>query len=67
MIGGATAEVAEIIEFAKDHGVLLSSDGPDNNVFKIKPPMVLTRSDVDRFLDVLDKGLTRHSRGDHAS
>ena len=63
----ATAEVAEIIEFAKDHGVLLSSDGPDNNVFKIKPPMVLTRSDVDRFLDVLDKGLTRHSRGDHAS
>ena len=26
----------------KDHGVLMSTDGPDNNVIKIKPPMVFS-------------------------
>lgn len=49
--------VAEVIEFARGRGVLLSSDGPDNNVFKIKPPMVVQRADMDRFLDVLDEAL----------
>jgi 4-aminobutyrate aminotransferase-like enzyme len=32
---------------------MLSSDGPDNNVLKIKPPMIITREDVDLFLATL--------------
>jgi 4-aminobutyrate aminotransferase-like enzyme len=38
--------------------VLISSDGPAHNVLKVKPPMVLTASDVDRFVTVLDEALT---------
>ncbi len=41
----------------KERGILLSTDGPLHNVLKIKPPMVLTRADVDRTLYVLDSEL----------
>ncbi|MGA0066603.1 MAG: aminotransferase class III-fold pyridoxal phosphate-dependent enzyme [Candidatus Nanopelagicales bacterium] len=53
----ATYEVAGIIEYALGRGVMLSSDGPANNVFKIKPPLVVQREDMDHFLDVLDQAL----------
>lgn len=55
----ATTETAWLLEDAKEHGVLLSSDGPGNNVLKIKPPLVLTTADVDHCIDVLDASLTR--------
>ena len=58
----ATDQVADLIEFAKARGVMLSSDGPANNVFKIKPPMVIQREDVDLFLGVFSDGL-RHVSG----
>ncbi len=45
----------------KDCGFLLSTDGPDHNVIKIKPPMVLTADDVDATLEALDEVLA--SRG----
>ena len=35
----------------KDRGVLLSTDGPEHNVIKIKPPMVFGRQDADVVLD----------------
>jgi 4-aminobutyrate aminotransferase-like enzyme len=38
--------------------VLISSDGPDHDVLKVKPPMVLTEADVDRFVTALDEALT---------
>ncbi len=53
----ATQEVSDIMEFALRRGVMLSSDGPANNVFKIKPPMVVQREDMDHFLEVLDDAL----------
>lgn len=53
----ATSEVADLIEFAKARGVMLSSDGPANNVFKIKPPLVVQSQDMDLFLDVFREGL----------
>ncbi len=55
----ATVEAFHLIEFAKEKGVLLSCDGPDNNILKIKPPMILTKDDVDLFLNVFDEGLSR--------
>ena len=58
----ATAEVADLMEFALHRGVMLSSDGPANNVFKIKPPMVVQRADVDLFLEVFHDGLVAVSR-----
>jgi 4-aminobutyrate aminotransferase-like enzyme len=58
----ATTEVAKLIEFARDRGVMLSSDGPANNVFKIKPPLVLQRSDVDTFPELVQDGLAAVAR-----
>ncbi len=35
-------------------GVLTSTDGPEHNVIKIKPPMVFTKQNADFMLDMLD-------------
>lgn len=39
----------------KDEHVLLSADGPDCNVLKLKPPMVFTKQNVDEFISTLDR------------
>lgn len=39
----------------KDERILLSADGPDCNVLKLKPPMVFNKQNVDQFVSVLDK------------
>jgi 4-aminobutyrate aminotransferase-like enzyme len=41
----------------RDLGVLISTDGPDHNVLKIKPPMVFTEGDADQLVDTLDRVL----------
>ncbi|MBC7361029.1 MAG: hypothetical protein H5U06_01905 [Candidatus Aminicenantes bacterium] len=38
----------------KDKGILVSTDGPFRNVLKIKPALVFTRENVDRFVETLD-------------
>jgi 4-aminobutyrate aminotransferase-like enzyme len=38
----------------RDRGFLLSTDGPDHNVIKIKPPMVIQHDDVNGVLTALD-------------
>jgi len=50
----------DLIEFARENGVFLSSDGPAENVLKIKPPMIIGKSEVDQFLDVLQRGLRKN-------
>ncbi|MEZ4455841.1 MAG: aminotransferase class III-fold pyridoxal phosphate-dependent enzyme [Gemmatimonadales bacterium] len=42
---------------ARELGVLLSTDGPDHNVLKIKPPLCFTTDDADLLLGVLDRAL----------
>nr|WP_184844775.1 aminotransferase class III-fold pyridoxal phosphate-dependent enzyme [Kribbella solani] len=53
----AAAEAAAVKEAAKRRGVLLSTDGPDGNVLKIKPPLVLSAAGCDHFLEVFDAAL----------
>ena len=55
----ATPEAAQIIEALKERGILMSTDGPLNNVLKIKPPMVLDADDVDFVVRSLDDVLTQ--------
>jgi 4-aminobutyrate aminotransferase-like enzyme len=50
----AAEAATEVIERMKDRGFLLSTDGPDHNVIKIKPPMVIQPGDVDAALEALD-------------
>jgi 4-aminobutyrate aminotransferase-like enzyme len=42
----------------KRHGVLLSTDGPLNNVIKFKPPMVFTKENADYMLTLMKKVMT---------
>ena len=39
----------------KDHGILMSTDGPDYNVLKIKPPIVFTKENAEELIFYLDK------------
>jgi len=43
----------EVKEGLKARGVLISTDGPNDDVLKIKPPLVLSAADCDRFLEAL--------------
>ena len=45
----------------KERGILMSTDGPHNNVLKIKPPMVITLADIDMVLRGLDDVLSEVS------
>ena len=46
-----------IINRMKTYGVLLSTDGPDHNVIKIKPPLVFSANDTAYFLNYFSKVL----------
>ena len=39
----AAAMAGYVVERMKDHGILLSTDGPDHNVIKMKPPLIFRR------------------------
>ena len=51
----AAAEAAYIVERMRDHGILISTDGPLHNVLKIKPPLVFSRLDAEHFVTTLEK------------
>jgi alanine-glyoxylate transaminase/(R)-3-amino-2-methylpropionate-pyruvate transaminase len=55
----AKEEALEIMEQAREMGVLLGKGGLDGNVLRIKPPMCLTAADVDFALEVLDVAIGR--------
>jgi 4-aminobutyrate aminotransferase-like enzyme/Ser/Thr protein kinase RdoA (MazF antagonist) len=50
----ATKETAYVIERMKDLGILISSDGPFDNILKIKPPLGFTQENVDSFIRTLE-------------
>jgi len=47
-------ECAQVCERAKELGLLIGKGGFYGNVLRIKPPMCITRADVDFMLEVLD-------------
>ena len=48
-----------IVDQMKDRGILLSTDGPDHNVIKIKPPMVFNNDNALFLVENLDDILSR--------
>ncbi len=46
-----------VVDQMKERGFLLSTDGPDHNVIKIKPPLVLSADDIDATATALDEVL----------
>lgn len=53
----ATQETADVLESAKDAGLLIGRGGICGNVLRIKPPMCITREDVDFLVDTLDESI----------
>jgi 4-aminobutyrate aminotransferase-like enzyme len=53
----AGTHAAYIAERMRDHGILISTDGPDHNVLKLKPPLVFSEANADFLVRTLDKVL----------
>jgi 4-aminobutyrate aminotransferase-like enzyme len=53
----ATTEAGDIVNLMREAGVLASTDGPFDNVIKIKPPMVFGVREADLFAGELDRAL----------
>jgi alanine-glyoxylate transaminase/(R)-3-amino-2-methylpropionate-pyruvate transaminase len=54
----ASTEAADILERAKDRGLIIGKGGLFGNTLRIKPPMCLTKDDADFIADCLDEVLT---------
>ena len=51
-----------VVHAALGLGVLMGTDGPHDNVIKLRPPMTFTRAHADLLVDVLDRALTAAAR-----
>jgi 4-aminobutyrate aminotransferase-like enzyme len=54
----ATAQTAMAMEAARENRLLIGKGGMYANVLRISPPMNVGRSDVDQFIELLDKTLS---------
>lgn len=59
----ASQETARVMEAAKDKGVLIGKGGLEGNVIRIKPPMCITKNDVEFAVKVLDESFTLVEKG----
>ena len=53
----ATADAERLVEDLRQAGVLCHTIGPDDNILKLRPPMVLSRDNAELFLDILGRAL----------
>lgn len=58
----ARSETLDVLEAAREMGVLVGKGGIDGNVLRIKPPMCISADDVDFALDVLDNAFSMAGR-----
>jgi 4-aminobutyrate aminotransferase-like enzyme len=54
----ATELAGGVVNELRNRGVLIGSIGPDKNILKLRPPLVLRESDADFMLGILDVSLT---------
>jgi len=59
----APRHAAFVSERMRDHGILLSTDGPCHNVIKIKPPLQFSAADAERVAGTLDRVLAELRAG----
>jgi len=55
-----STDAASIVNAMKNRGILLSVDGPDKNVIKIKPPMVFNEKNASFLVENLDEVLSNY-------
>lgn len=61
------ATALDIVNEMRARRVLISSAGPGNNVLKIRPPLVFSMADVDRFLTEMRGALESMSRREQSA
>ena len=54
----ADKEADQIVNVMKEKGILISTDGPDRNILKIKPPLVFNRENALFLTKTLDEILS---------
>jgi len=54
----ATALASRVVNDLCQRGVLTGSIGPDANILKLRPPLVLSSEDADYMIDILDASLS---------
>jgi alanine-glyoxylate transaminase/(R)-3-amino-2-methylpropionate-pyruvate transaminase len=59
----AKSETLDVMEAAREEGVLVGKGGLEGNVLRIKPPMCITSDDVDFALDVLNRAFSSAVKG----
>uniref|UniRef100_A0A023F4P8 Alanine--glyoxylate aminotransferase 2, mitochondrial n=2 Tax=Triatoma infestans TaxID=30076 RepID=A0A023F4P8_TRIIF len=57
----AAKPIADIWEACKDMGLLIGRGGINGNVFRIKPPMCVTKEDADFTVEVLRRAFCQHT------
>jgi len=60
----ASEELDVILERLKDRGFLAGKTGVSRNVLTFQPPLVITQSDIDHFIGMLDKILSEIDKGE---
>lgn len=56
----ATAKARRIVNGLKDRGILTSTIGPDANILKLRPPLVLNQSEAEFFLEQFRAVVAEH-------
>lgn len=51
------ARTTHVVNTMRENGVLISACGEDQNILKIRPPLIFSRENVDLFVEILDKAL----------
>ena len=54
----AASEAQTIVNQMKDKELLLSTDGPDHNVIKIKPPLLFNKKNADELVKKIDETMS---------
>jgi alanine-glyoxylate transaminase/(R)-3-amino-2-methylpropionate-pyruvate transaminase len=58
----ASKETADLLERCKECGLLLGKGGLFGNVLRIKPPMCVTKDDVEFLVECLDEALNSNPK-----
>ncbi len=53
----ATEKASYLINRMRSKGILMSTDGPYNNIIKVKPPIIFNRADADFLLEEMEEVL----------
>lgn len=59
----ATAAAKGVVKYCQDHGLLVLSCGNFGNCIRVLMPLVITRDQLDRGLDILEQGIAEAQKG----